>query len=176
MAQITGIWTRHPRYTIVGGLLSVLLFLFLTTSPPHPAFSRLGADSWQSGPDSDLPRRLALSNSIYNEFLQDREGLIKKFGPTREDVVLCAVYHHSTLLIKLTSKHRFSPDVEPWPAYTVWDFFLPAFNCPHEVQRIGALGDGGKWVCGLSRIKTKPDCVIYSFGASYFPFSVNYIS
>lgn len=47
------------------------------------------------------------------------------------------------------------------------DFFPPVFNCPHTVERLGALGDGGKWVCGLERLAEKPDCVIYSFGASH---------
>lgn len=55
-----------------------------------------------------------------------------------------------------------------WPEhhefYTLWDFFTPAFNCPHETERVGILGDGGKWVCGLSKIDPKPDCTIYSFG------------
>ena len=46
------------------------------------------------------------------------------------------------------------------------DFFPPAFNCPHELERIGALGDGGKWICGLSRVAEKPDCIVYSFGES----------
>jgi hypothetical protein len=32
------------------------------------------------------------------------------------------------------------------------------------MQRIGALGDGGKWVCGLSRVQDNPSCVVYSFG------------
>lgn len=32
------------------------------------------------------------------------------------------------------------------------------------MERIGALGDGGKWVCGLSRVVHKRDCVIYSIG------------
>jgi len=44
------------------------------------------------------------------------------------------------------------------------DYFPAAYNCPHEVQRVGALGDGGKWVCGLSRVQQKPDCIIYSVG------------
>lgn len=46
------------------------------------------------------------------------------------------------------------------------DFFPASFNCPHEIERLGAMGDGGKWVCGISRLATKPDCVVYSFGAS----------
>ncbi|KAG8706909.1 hypothetical protein FRC08_000798 [Ceratobasidium sp. 394] len=33
-------------------------------------------------------------------------------------------------------------------------------------QRIGALGDGGKWTCGLSRLKDKPNCIVYSAGIS----------
>lgn len=50
--------------------------------------------------------------------------------------------------------------------YFPGDFFPPAFNCPHERERVGQLGDGGKWVCGLSRVEDKPDCIVYSFGAS----------
>jgi hypothetical protein len=33
------------------------------------------------------------------------------------------------------------------------------------MQRIGTLGDGGKWVCGLERLEDKKDCIIYSVGA-----------
>jgi len=46
------------------------------------------------------------------------------------------------------------------------DFFIPAFQCPHRVERIGTLGDGGKWVCGMDRIAKQDKCVIYSFGLS----------
>lgn len=45
------------------------------------------------------------------------------------------------------------------------DFFLPAFSCPHELERIGALGDGGKWICGLSQLQEKEDCIVYSVGS-----------
>lgn len=47
----------------------------------------------------------------------------------------------------------------------VGDFFPAIFNCPHEVERVGNMGDGGRWLCGLSRIEDKPDCIAYSFGA-----------
>lgn len=57
--------------------------------------------------------------------------------------------------------------MEPWPPYTVWDFIPAAFNCPHTVERIGALGDGGKWVCGLERVAQKPDCIVYSIGINH---------
>ncbi|KAH9171950.1 methyltransferase domain-containing protein [Lactarius sanguifluus] len=32
--------------------------------------------------------------------------------------------------------------------------------CPHRVQRVGTLGNGEKWVCGLGQ---EDKCVIYSF-------------
>lgn len=47
------------------------------------------------------------------------------------------------------------------------DFFIPAFQCPHRVERIGTLGDGGKWVCGVDRVAKQDKCVIYSFGLSF---------
>jgi len=38
------------------------------------------------------------------------------------------------------------------------------------VQRIGPIGDGGKWVCGIERYQdqdpSSPSCVLYSFGIS----------
>ncbi|ETW81146.1 hypothetical protein HETIRDRAFT_45919, partial [Heterobasidion irregulare TC 32-1] len=46
----------------------------------------------------------------------------------------------------------------------VGDFFPPTFNCPHRVDRIGVIGDGGKWVCGIEVVAMKQECVIYSIG------------
>jgi len=99
--------------------------------------------------DPDLPAKLQKSHEMYEKLLKDRQGLIKRFGPQPKDV------------------EKFPADKAPWPPYTVWDFFPPAFNCPHEVERLGALGDGGKWICGLSRLAEKPDCIIYSFGINH---------
>ena len=39
------------------------------------------------------------------------------------------------------------------------------------MERHGALGDGGKWICGLSRLAEKPDCIVYSFGAFFLVLS-----
>jgi len=47
------------------------------------------------------------------------------------------------------------------------DFFPAAYNCPHEVERVGTAGDGGRWTCGLSRLADTEDCIIYSFGNNY---------
>lgn len=33
------------------------------------------------------------------------------------------------------------------------------------MQRVGRMGDGGKWVCGMSKFESRKDqCVVYSFG------------
>jgi len=48
--------------------------------------------------------------------------------------------------------------------YTIWDFFQPSFDCPHTLERVGAVGDGGKWVCGMEVLARQDKCVVYSVG------------
>lgn len=83
----------------------------------------------------------------------------------------------------MATAHPQNPQIPFFPAqtlndfgkypYTLWDFFPPTYTCPHDIQRIGRLGDGGKWVCGMSRYErlsgsdlTDPEdgTVVYSFG------------
>lgn len=52
----------------------------------------------------------------------------------------------------------------PFP-YTIWDLIPPSYSCPVEIERIGRMGDGGKWICGLSQYeKSDKPCIVYSFG------------
>ena len=58
-------------------------------------------------------------------------------------------------------------------AVNIWDLFPPPLSCP-DIERVGNVGDGGKWVCGLDHLSTlsppswsaSPSCVIYSYGIS----------
>ena len=60
----------------------------------------------------------------------------------------------------------------------LWDWFAPHYNCP-RMQRLGRLGDGGKWLCDLHTLQpredtawaesgqhegAKPPCTMYSYG------------
>ncbi|OAK99871.1 hypothetical protein IQ06DRAFT_250294 [Phaeosphaeriaceae sp. SRC1lsM3a] len=49
----------------------------------------------------------------------------------------------------------FPQDFLKYP-YTIWDFFPATWTCPHDFQRVGRLGDGGKWVCGMSLYEAVP--------------------
>ncbi|KAH8082829.1 methyltransferase domain-containing protein [Cristinia sonorae] len=133
------VFHRHPRYAVlVFAILAGTVWLLFADS--HGPILQSGSR------DLSLSARVSRAENIYQKILKGRKGLIGKFGPTPEKITM------------------FPPDVSPWPPYTVWDFFPPAFNCPHERERIGTLGDGGKWVCGLSRVEDKKNCVVYSFG------------
>lgn len=49
------------------------------------------------------------------------------------------------------------------------DWFSPDYVCP-TMERVGILGDGGKWICGMDVLQHRKDrgqpCVVYSFGVN----------
>ncbi len=47
----------------------------------------------------------------------------------------------------------------------VWDFYTPDYNCPVLKERVGRVGDGGKWVCGLRYPLQDHPCLVYSLGS-----------
>jgi len=53
----------------------------------------------------------------------------------------------------------------PWGPIYIWDWFSPDFNCP-TMERIGHVGDGGKWVCGVDILKER-ECIGYSYGVNH---------
>ena len=77
--------------------------------------------------------------------------------------LMMCVCHAICLRYALSCSHSIIPS---FPG----DFFTAAFQCPglcpHQVERVRTLGDGGKWVCGLDRVAKQKHCVIYSFGLS----------
>ncbi|KAJ7166415.1 methyltransferase domain-containing protein [Mycena crocata] len=90
-----------------------------------------------------LRQLLKYSEEEYQDTVKQRTAMIKKYGPTPDKIESFPVHGEF---------------------YTIWDFFPPAYQCPHRVQRVGTLGDGGKYLCGMPRIATKKSCVVYSFG------------
>jgi len=107
-----------------------------------PSLRPESSDTWD-GSYGSLENKLAYQELEYQEYLKDRQRLIKKWGPTIDQV---QTFPHNGKF------------------YTMWDFFIPAFSCPFPVSRTGQLGDGGKFVCGLDRIIKRPNCIIYSLG------------
>ncbi|KAG0313558.1 hypothetical protein BGZ99_008749 [Dissophora globulifera] len=70
----------------------------------------------------------------------------------------------------LQQYHYGTPQFDPWHVLMYYWWYFPAsFVCPHDIQRVGPLSDGGKWICGMSLYEEKPraKCVIYSFGVNY---------
>ncbi|KAG0033304.1 hypothetical protein BGZ81_008774 [Podila clonocystis] len=71
----------------------------------------------------------------------------------------------------LLGHHHFGTDeFDPWQKLMYWwQYFPAAFNCPHDIQRVGPLSDGGKWICGMNLYQERPraKCILYSFGISY---------
>lgn len=86
-----GVWQRHPRYSLLVGVVLVTT-LYLLVPIQHDSL----APPLFTMNDNDLPHRMERANSIYDKVLGARKGLIKKFGPTPKDVSLCVsarAYH-----------------------------------------------------------------------------------
>ncbi|KAI0798218.1 methyltransferase domain-containing protein [Abortiporus biennis] len=138
---------RNYRYILIFCVACLVVFIFFNFDSGGESESSFSLAGYPG--DTNITARVELAEQTYSKVLEKRKKLIKWFGPEEEQIVM------------------FPPNADPWPAYTAWDFFPPAFNCPHEVERIGALGDGGKWICGLSRLADKKDCVVYVFGIDF---------
>ncbi|KAG0203583.1 hypothetical protein BGX28_004186 [Mortierella sp. GBA30] len=70
----------------------------------------------------------------------------------------------------LVQNHFGTDKFDPWFVLMYYWWYFPAsFMCPHDIQRVGPLSDGGKWICGMSLYEERPraKCVIYSFGVNY---------
>ena len=80
---------RHPRYTIscALGLLVLLLLQISRDSPSFPPIPRKYSGVGSNQAESDLGWRLQRSEERYQETLKQRKALIRKFGPSKEDIL-----------------------------------------------------------------------------------------
>ncbi|KAJ7041152.1 methyltransferase domain-containing protein [Mycena alexandri] len=132
---------------------AVLIFLaalcLLAQQHTNPSELSLNPKSWKklhttAAPASCLNQTLEMNEMRYQRAVQERRASIARIGANKPTL------------------YRFP---EPFSAfYTLWDLFAPVFSCPFSVWRVGTMGDGGKWVCGLERATTQPNCVVYSMG------------
>merc|ERR1711964_841420 len=157
-------YISHPNMAKLFVTLSatcLLLLLFTITFRSHASES-WGINSLSASPvsvdynfshDPHLQARLAHAEKLWEQSVKDRQQMISVFG----------------------SRTRF-PDGYIYP-YNVWDFARPSFFCPHDLERVGTLGDGGKVVCGMSRYERESpgpssesnpasSLIVYSFGVS----------
>jgi hypothetical protein len=78
-----GVWQRHPRYSLlILAVLATTLYLLV------PFQQETLTSSFVTMTDNDLPNRMERANQIYNKVLEDRKGLIQKFGPTPKDIAV----------------------------------------------------------------------------------------
>jgi hypothetical protein len=137
-------WLTWPTARVITGII-VLIFLIALfhneesssalrpylPSLPSQASSRTTIDrlSW-------LRDRMALSEKAWKKSVDERG--------------------------RMAAQHPDYPKVPFFPTdflsfpYTIWDFFPATWTCPHDFQRVGRLGDGGKWVCGMSIYESVP--------------------
>ncbi|GAB5029578.1 glycolipid 2-alpha-mannosyltransferase [Nannochloropsis oceanica] len=88
----------------------------------------------------------------------------------KDQEVLESIYARGRARIQkeLQRRHNNLSSIEPfnpWGPVYIWDWFSPDYNCP-TMERIGRVGDGGKWICGVDVLKEREKCVVYSYGVN----------
>lgn len=83
--NMPSVFQRHPRYSLLSALILLSTFLLLASQHTSSPYSFSASTS----STTDLQTRLNVAERIYQKTLMQREGLIKKFGPTPERVTPC---------------------------------------------------------------------------------------
>ncbi|GJJ75673.1 hypothetical protein EMPS_08031 [Entomortierella parvispora] len=93
---------------------------------------------------------------------------------TRKTVAESLVLHEKIYQKSVKSRNERLVGFRKGESFNAWDGWMPwwwyfqaAFTCPHEIERIGSYSDGGKWVCGFSKLEEENEgrkCVVYSLG------------
>ena len=154
MARILVPSRRSSHMLVAAIIIALTLFLFATPWLDARAslITRLPVLWPTNNGDPALEDRLQLAEALWQKSVQQRGKMIH--SGFSEDPLK-------------------APSAFIYP-YNVWDLFRPTFFCPHDLERVGFAGDGGKWICGMRRYETvapgpasarkSPELVVYSFG------------
>lgn len=78
------LYARHPRFTVA---LLILIFISLVMfASDSTSFSSVRSIAFSKSRDAALAEVLALEETHYEEIVQRRQQLIKKWGPTPDKV------------------------------------------------------------------------------------------
>jgi len=138
--------------TVAGLLLFYVLLSKASTWQRASVNSFLSLQTQLFSIDPYLNSKLARAEQLWQQSVKDRQAM------------------------RTTMGSRDFPDGYINP-YNVWDFARPSYFCPHDLERVGTLGDGGKIVCGMSRYERESpgpssdnnpakELIVYSFGVS----------
>ena len=118
------------------------------------------ANSAAHGTFHDVPRRTQLragAPAVPSPGLHGLEGIAAQLRPTNE-----RNYRSQQRKAAVASK---TPNDG---TRNIWDLFEAMWQCGSK-QRIGKIGDGGKWICQPELLGSTKPCVVYSLGSAGEP-------
>ncbi|KFY30131.1 hypothetical protein V493_02114 [Pseudogymnoascus sp. VKM F-4281 (FW-2241)] len=126
--------TRHLRLLLLAAFSVFTLTLI-------SSYGSAGSLSWLS-PSAlrhdvarvSLREHMRLAEKIWSKTVEQRHNLLSEWR-----------YPEIMPLFPASSPKKY-----PASPYSIWDFVPASWTCPYEMERIGRMGDGGKWVCGIT--------------------------
>lgn len=142
---------KRNRYVSLGAV-ALLCFLFFHSQPQASQFYEHLASkphAAKAAPHSgyrSTRERVERSHKLYAESIDRRNALIRKIGPNPKE--LSAFPTTKERQERRVCLHSSKSDFDSHCCKMVilWDLLSPAWSCPHELQRLGPAGDGGKSV------------------------------
>ncbi|EXK83825.1 hypothetical protein FOQG_11984 [Fusarium oxysporum f. sp. raphani 54005] len=144
---------RLVTITFIFATLLLCSILFTRSSPHFSTSLSLQNHAAVFSNDPHLNSRLAHAEKLWKRSIKAREEMAQVVGYDAK-----------------------FPDGYMNP-FNVWDFARPSFFCPHDLERVGSISDGGKIICGMSRYEKEcpgpssdsnkaRELIVYSFGVS----------
>ena len=152
---------RSSSVSMVGRLLPFVTCLLLLVGTSLFRFKT----SCDGSPDFDANRKVSTEllgkDTSFDLAYRESLGLFEHVDQI--DWMLSKEQFHSDSIFMLPLGE--DPKSDGKTALWMFDNVDPMFACPHA-RRVGGRGDGPKWVCNPHRLRSVPDCLVYSVGSA----------
>eukprot|EP00759_Apiculatamorpha_spiralis_P020332 PhF_6_TR25745/c0_g1_i1/m.36288 len=153
--------SKSMLYIMIFFNITLLIFMWNVVSRPTQQQHSIETIKASPSSGSEKPQATATHPEMPNVAHLDSQAV--------SDKIIVTVHNYD--VTQRNQDRRVQALIDIWSNPKIYkekyryELFQPDFNCP-SLERIGSLGDGGKWMCGVNILLQHKDCIVYSFGSN----------